>query len=289
MTSDSIPVRRQLAGALLRHHRKAAGYTLEDAASAILCDKSKVCRIETGQRGVRPGELRELLSEYGVAEPEQHAITSIARHIRKGWWDDYRDVLANDLLDLVMVEPLAAEILIYDPQTVPAFFQTRGYALAAAAGNPELSADTEREQAVRMASARQGILLQDQAPGLTAVIGEAAFVHQVGSDEVMYEQLRLLSDVTGNFPSVTLQVLPFAAGAHPGSSIGPVSILRLCDAPGIGVIHQAGIAGSASLTMASALASALRRFEMLRATALTPEESRQFITQIAADRTRQSS
>jgi transcriptional regulator with XRE-family HTH domain len=289
MTSDSIPVRRQLVGALLRHHREAAGYTLEDAASAILCDKSKICRIETGQRGVRPGELSELLSEYGVAEPEQHAITSIAQRVRKGWPDEYRDVLADDLLDQVMIEPLAAEILVYDPQIVPAFFQTRGYALAVAAGNLELPADDQREQAVRVATARQGILLQEQPPSITAVIGEAALVHQVGSDDVMYEQLRLLADITGNFPSVALQVLPFAAGAHPGASIGPVSISRLRDAPGIGVIHQTGITASASLAMNSALTSALRRFEMLRAAALTPEESRQFITQIAASRTLSSS
>jgi hypothetical protein len=105
----------------------------------------------------------------------------------------------------------------------------------------------------------------------------------------MHEQLRLLGDITGNFPSVTLQVLPFAAGAHPGIGIGPVSISRLRDAPGIGVIHQAGIMAGASLAMNSALTSALRRFEMLRAAALNPEESRRFITQIAASRTRQSS
>jgi transcriptional regulator with XRE-family HTH domain len=286
MTSDSIPVRRRLLGALLRHHREAAGYTLEDAASAIRCDRSKVSRIETGQRGVRSGELRELLTEYGVADPELHAITTIARRVRKGWWDEYRDVLTDDLLDLAMAEALAAEILLYDPQIVPAFFQTRGYALAAAAQNPELPAGDQREQAVRTASARQGILLEEQPPCLAAVIGEAALVHRVGSDEVMHEQLHLLSGISGNFPSVTLQVLPFAAGAHPGASIGPVSIVRLRDAPGIGVIHQAGIAGSASLAMDAALTSALRRFEMLRAAALSPEESQRFITQIAASRTR---
>jgi hypothetical protein len=183
----------------------------------------------------------------------------------------------------------AIEILVYDPQMVPVFFQTRGYALAVAAGNPELPADDQREQAAQAASARQGILLEEQPPGLAAVIGEAALVHRVGSDDVMREQLRLLGDISGNFPSVTLQVLPFAVGAHPEASIGPVSILRLRDAPGIGVIHQAGITGSASLAMDTALTSALRRFEMLRAAALTPEESRRFITQIAASRTRQSS
>jgi transcriptional regulator with XRE-family HTH domain len=74
MTSDSVPVRRCLVGAVLRDHRETAGYTLEDAAEILGCDRSKISRIETGQRGISPRELRELLAEYGGDDQEQQAI-----------------------------------------------------------------------------------------------------------------------------------------------------------------------------------------------------------------------
>src|ERR1700678_4403104 len=47
------------------------GYTLADAARMLECDRSKVSRIETGQRGIRGKELRELLAESGVAGNER--------------------------------------------------------------------------------------------------------------------------------------------------------------------------------------------------------------------------
>ena len=55
------PVRRRLVGRALRRHREGMGYTLDDAARMLECDRSKVSRVETGQRGICGEELRELL------------------------------------------------------------------------------------------------------------------------------------------------------------------------------------------------------------------------------------
>ena len=71
-------MRRRLVGGALRRYRENAGYTLEDAARVLECDRSKISRIETGQRGIRPKELRELLAEYGVPDSEQAALVAIA-------------------------------------------------------------------------------------------------------------------------------------------------------------------------------------------------------------------
>ena len=53
-------MRRRLVGGALRRYREHMGYALEDAARVLDCDRSKISRIETGQRGIRPKELREL-------------------------------------------------------------------------------------------------------------------------------------------------------------------------------------------------------------------------------------
>jgi hypothetical protein len=61
--------RRVLVGSVLRGYREAARYRLDDAARILECDPSKISRIETGQRGIRAKELRELLTEYD-ADPQ---------------------------------------------------------------------------------------------------------------------------------------------------------------------------------------------------------------------------
>jgi transcriptional regulator with XRE-family HTH domain len=55
---EAPSARRLLIGAALRRYREDLGFVLEDAARVLECDRSKISRIETGQRGIRPKELR---------------------------------------------------------------------------------------------------------------------------------------------------------------------------------------------------------------------------------------
>jgi transcriptional regulator with XRE-family HTH domain len=55
--TDAPPVRRRVLGAALRRFREQSGYTLDDAARILTCGRSKISRIETGQRGIRATEL----------------------------------------------------------------------------------------------------------------------------------------------------------------------------------------------------------------------------------------
>jgi hypothetical protein len=71
---------------------------------------------------------------------------------------------------------------------------------------------------------RQALLERPGAPRLWAVVDEAALRRPVGGREVMRAQLERLVEAT-KLPNVTLQVLPFAAGAHP-AMVGAFSILR---------------------------------------------------------------
>jgi transcriptional regulator with XRE-family HTH domain len=92
--ADGISLRSKVAGAALRRYREAIGYQLEDAARVLDCDRSKISRIETGIRGIRPLELRILLEEYGVdARDLDDLIAITGRRTGRGWWDEYADVL----------------------------------------------------------------------------------------------------------------------------------------------------------------------------------------------------
>ena len=293
------PVRRRLLGSALRKHRESLGYTLDQVARILECDRSKLSRIETGQRGIRPKELRELLNEYGVADGEQEALLAIAHSGRQtGWWLDYADVLSAAGQDYVIMELAATEILAFDPNQVPDLLQTPEYASALADADANATGDDQREHAIEVKLARQRIVLGDRSPKLEVVITEGALRQAVGGPRVMGEQLGWLAAVAdagrvtglpggdgwasaGSAP-VSLQVLPFAAGAHAAAGCGPLTILRFVRGnQGIGVVHLAGLSGGVSLGEAAEVGRYLRTFAQLRSAALAPAASARLLRAIA--------
>jgi transcriptional regulator with XRE-family HTH domain len=283
MPDPTPPLRRRLVGTALRRHRSAAGYSLDDAARLLDCHRSKISRIETGQRGIRTHELRYLLAEYGVTGGEAQTLLSITR-IHSGWWRSCPDgALPAGLLEYAALEPLAGEILSYEPHVVPDLLQTGGYASAVAGADPALHTGEQRDHAVAATLARQQALAAEP-PELAVVIGEAALRHTTPDASIMREQLRLLAGwgAPGLPVPATIQVLPFAAGPHAALRSGPLSILRFRDAPSLGVAYQAGVTGGASVTGDGELAGYLRAFQMIRASALSPDDSRKLIRRIAA-------
>jgi transcriptional regulator with XRE-family HTH domain len=222
------PVRRRLVGRALRRYRDNLGYTLKDAARILDCDASKVSRIETGGRSIRAKELRELLTEYGI-DGEQLDILTLLADPRGafGWYRDYADVLPGAWQDYVILEAAAAKVSVYEAQRVPGLLQTRGYARALAETDPALRDDAERDRAVEAAMARQQAVLDERRPGVHLVIGQAALHQQVGSPEVMEEQLRQVARIAADSGTVTVQVLPFDSGAHAAAGDGAFSILQV--------------------------------------------------------------
>jgi transcriptional regulator with XRE-family HTH domain len=239
------PVRRRLLGAALRGYREGMGYNLDQAARILECDRSKVSRIETGQRGIRPKELRELLTEYGVAAGEQEALLAIAHSGRlSGWWLDYADVLSAAGQDYVIMEIAATEILTYEPNQVPDLLQTARYASAVADADANCTSAEQRAHAVEVKLARQRIALGSGAsefsspqlraadPGrrrLDFVITEGALRQAVGGPGVMRDQLTRLAALAdaGIFaaPAETGNVAgnpaaPAAAGNQAGNNAG---------------------------------------------------------------------
>jgi Domain of unknown function (DUF5753) len=80
---------------------------------------------------------------------------------------------------------------------------------------------------------------------------------------------------------VSLQVLPFAAGAHAAAGCGALTILRFAPNHGIGVVHLAGLSGGVSLGEAAEVGRYLRTFAQLRSAALTPAASARLLRAIS--------
>jgi transcriptional regulator with XRE-family HTH domain len=280
------PIRRRLLGTALRRYREAMGYGLEDAARILGCDRSKVSRIETGHRGISVADLSALLDDYGVPPAERAALSAIAhRGHDGGWWQDYRDVLSDAGRDLAVLEALATEIVGFEAQMVPELLQTEDYARAVAGADPGYPGDEPRGRAVKSRLIRQAVVLGDCRARLHVVIGEGAVRQMVGGPDVMRRQLRRLANLGDEEGSpvgdVTVQVLPFTAGAHPVAEAGAVTLLRFGTVPGLGAVHIGGLSGGATLDSPDDLARYGQALEVLRATALTPADSVRLLRDIA--------
>ncbi len=281
--TDAPPVRRRRLGSALRRFREQAGYSLEDAARMLECDRSKISRIETGQRGIRPKELRELLVEYGVDDDRREALLTIARQARQaGWWQSYSHVMSDAYQDFTGLEATAATIWTYEAQLVPGLLQTEAYARAIAGASLVGESQEEREQFVQVRLTRQQVLTRDNPLHFWAILSEGALRQMVGGPEVMRAQLRHLTEIGSNQPNVNLQVLPFAVGAHAATS-GPFVIMKFPEAPDLGVVYLEGQTGGIYLESADEVARYTLVFEHLRASALSTAATVRLIQEVARD------
>jgi len=270
---------RRLALELLRR-REAAGLTREEAARQLEWSTSTIFRIETGRSRPQPGNVRVLLELYGVSGPERDGLIRLAREARQpGWWHSFRDVLPNPYEVFIGLEAGAASIRNFEPVVVPGLLQTEEYARQMSRGGPrELDRDDiERRVQVRME--RQRILPREDRPRLWTVIDEAVIRRAVGGSEVMREQLRHLID-SAEQGKTTLQVVPFSAGAHAGTT-GPFIILDFPEPTDPAVVYVETLAGDLYLEERADVDRYTLAFDRLLAAALHPDDSVRLVQEAA--------
>ncbi|MGH3285203.1 MAG: helix-turn-helix domain-containing protein [Streptosporangiaceae bacterium] len=274
---------RRLAAELQRR-REATGLSREEVARRLEWSTSTLFRIETGRNRPQPGNVRMLLELYGVTGPERDGLIQLTREARQpGWWHSFRDVLPNPYEVYIGLEAGAASIRNFEPIVVPGLLQTEDYARETFRNGPiELdSEEVERLLEVRMA--RQKILTRDDRPRLWAIIDEAVIHRAVGGSEVMREQLRHLADAAQQ-GKTTIQVVPYRAGAHSGTT-GPFVILDYAEATDPAVVYVETLAGDIYLEERSDVDRYTLAFDRLRAAALHPDDSVQLVEQMASSLT----
>jgi hypothetical protein len=222
-------VRRMLLGAQLRRLRTEAGLSREEAAEAIRASPWKIHRLENGQVGVKQRDIADLVARYGVADPVEIAsFVALAREANQpGWWNAYSDLLPQWFRAYVDLEAVAAQIRTYQGQLIPGLLQIEAYMRALMHSTLRDNRPEEIERRVNLRLARQQLLTRDDGPLLWAVLDEAALRRPVGGVKVLRAQLERLIEAT-TLPRVSLQVLPFEAGAH-AAMVGAFSILRFAD------------------------------------------------------------
>ena len=218
-------VQRLVLGGHLRRLREQAGMTTERAAASIRGSHSKISRMEHGRVGFKERDIVDLLALYGVGDgAEREALLGLAREANTpGWWQVYADILPNWVEPYFGLEAAASFIREYELQFVPGLLQIEEYARAVIRlGNLPSEDEVDRRTKARMS--RQEILDRENPPKMWAVLDEGALRRVIGGREVMRAQLVHLIGMCDH-PAVTLQILPFSAGAHRAMG-GPFTILR---------------------------------------------------------------
>jgi transcriptional regulator with XRE-family HTH domain len=269
-------VRRRELGALLRALRMDAGLTVDQVADRLLCSSTKVSRMETGHRRASPRDVRDLCQIYHVDDPVQreHLMTLSQEGRGQAWWQPFNLPYAT----YVGLEAEATSISDFEPGVFPGLLQTPEYARALhERGLPRLSPSVI-DQRIEERLTRQSILTRSEPPQLHAILDQAVVHRLVGGPEVMRAQIQWVIEAI-ELRNVTVQVLPYTAGAHP--AMDSTFILLELAPPVPSVVYVEGLVGQIYLEREQDIQRYKRVFERLTSISLSPEESVELMAKVS--------
>jgi hypothetical protein len=234
--------------------------------------------METGHRGATLRDVRDLCEFYGVIDrAERDRLMMLAREgKRQGWWQSY-DLPYSTYVGL---EAEAVSIRDYDSAVIPGPLQAADYVralhkdVAPQLAVPPLTPDIV-EQRVEERLRRQERLRRNDPPlHFWAVLDEAVLHRIVGSQDVMRSQLEQLVDMS-RMPNVTIQIVPYAAGAH--AALGSTFNILQFDGVLPDVVYVEGLVGWIFSERPEDIARHQFAFERVSDIALSAQDSADFI------------
>ncbi|MER5658519.1 helix-turn-helix transcriptional regulator [Streptomyces sp. NPDC002131] len=253
----------------LKLWRESVGLTQAEFGAAVGYGEELVSSVERGRRIPRPEYLDradEILSAGGrlAALKEDLAEVRYPKKVR----------------DLKKLEADAIELGAYNNSVIHGLLQTQPYARAIFdARRPPFSED-EVEQQVAARCARQKILDPSAGPRVFSFVQcESTLRRPIGGKMVMRQQLERLLEVS-QWRNVDLQVLPLDCEENSGTD-GSFRLLKLRN--GATVAFSEAPLSSRVMTDPKETTVLDIRYGVLRAQALSPQESLAFIEKALGD------
>jgi transcriptional regulator with XRE-family HTH domain len=255
-------------GRLLKALRERAGMSQKQLADAVHYSASFISAIETGTKPAKLDLVRRLDQALGAGG----ALVAVWPITTVGAYPSWFARIAE-------LEAEAVKIHEWELRYIPGLLQTAEYArelMRADRPRYNLGDDDdsiERDVAARME--RQEILARDIPPRAWFVIDESVLHRIIGSAAIMVKQLEHL-EAMAEMTSIIIQVLPFSVRCHSGGA-GPLKVLEFSDAPTVG--YTEGRWSGRVIEAYDEMAVAMSHFDLIRASALPPEESVKFIAE----------
>lgn len=212
MVEGPLLTRKQM-GRMLRELRLRSGKTVDDIeCAADIMKKSKLYAIEAGKQP-KPSwpEIQELAKFLGADTALVNELARMARAcLVSGWYVPFDiDQRFQSYLEL---EGSATMLCFCEGESVNGLFQTEEYmrAMQRAGG---LSDEKMRPHVDFRLQRLQRFWNRDPFPEVVLIMSEGALHREVGSLDVMSEQVAHLRELDER-PNVKILVIPFRAGAH---------------------------------------------------------------------------
>lgn len=275
-------VRLRRLAAELRGLRTAAGLTRDEVSEQTGINPATLYRIETAKVRPQRRTLMAMLDKYGVTDEDKRSeLIALSRQAGQlGWLQAYESELPELYTTYISFEAEARSVRNYESLFVPGLLQTKNYARAVIRGVLPLATDADVQARVDARIQRQESLRKTDPLRVWAILDEAVLHRQTGGAKVMAEQLEALARAADQ-PHVTLQVIPFTAGAHAGMP-GSFVVMDFPDPADPALVYVDSMAGDLFLEREADVRRYATTFEHLRATALDPTNSIKLIKAQAA-------
>ncbi|MFI1734856.1 helix-turn-helix domain-containing protein [Streptomyces acidicola] len=258
----------EAVGRLVKFCREAVGMRAGDFGDAMGYGEDMIRKIERGARIPRPEFLDradELLNAGG--------------HLKAFMEDMEKARYPKKVRELKQLEERAVELQLYSNHNLHGVLQTPEYARALlGTWRPKLSSD-ELDRAVAARLARQSIFEREPTPELSFVQEQVTLERPIGGRMVLRGQLEHLLEVA-QLPNVEFQVMPTAHADHPGTG-GRIQVLKFGDGTGVGRTDDEF--GGRPVSDPRQLRILELRYGIIRAQALTPRESLDFIERMLGE------
>jgi transcriptional regulator with XRE-family HTH domain len=282
-SAGDATVLRMRLGTQLRRFREAAGFSPEEAGFEIRGSRSKISRLENGRVRLKNRDVTDLLTLYGVTDEALRSkfLALVLQSNGPDWWAEYADIMPGWFENYLGLEAAAAVIRSFEVQFVHGLFQTPDYTRAVSHFGPSAALDDEIERRVSLRRKRQELLSRPDPPNVWSVMDEAVLRRPAGGAAVMRAQFLHLREMA-ELSHVTLQVIPFARGVHPGES-GSFTVLRFEERDLPDVVYLEQLTNAVYLEQRSDVERYLQVADEISSHALTPDETLRLIEQAARD------
>ncbi|MGW0551423.1 helix-turn-helix domain-containing protein [Streptomyces altiplanensis] len=259
----------KMLGAQLAAFRRAAGYTQRSLGERIGADEETIASIEQGRRPLKADlaeTLDQLLDTKGALAVGVENLPDI----------DLFPLWAEEFMDH---EREAIALSLYGNQVLPGLLQTEAYARAVFRSRVPVYDEDEIETFTAARIERQEILHRKVPPTVSYVVWEPVLRLPLGGREVYAEQLRHLC-LASELPGLTLQFLPLDRTTHAALD-GPFVLLETPDHQHLAYAETQR--GSQWVSDPDEVSILARKYAMLRAQALTPEDSRGLLDRLLGE------
>ncbi|MFF6960402.1 MULTISPECIES: Scr1 family TA system antitoxin-like transcriptional regulator [unclassified Streptomyces] len=257
-------------GAQVALFRAAAGYTQAQLAPIVIVSLAKLESIEQGRRPLTLSlaqELDRLLDTKG-------ALEVAVRHL-----PEVDDAIPTFAAEFVELEREALTYNSYQNQVLPGLLQTEEYMRAVFRNDIPALTEEEIEFRVTARLKRQEILQGKIPPAASFIISEAALMDRIGGDDVWLNQVQHLRECA-DVPGISIQIIQLGRTTHAGLD-GPFVLLETPEHDHLAYAETQR--GSLFIHDPDGVSILARKYAMLRAQALDPEDTKGLLDRLLGE------